>query len=400
MLIPAAASLWPTILAPLVAFAGGLVALALSGRAEALRLRGRHRAEEQRKLQTLIGTYHGRLVEAAVDWDRRMTQLYASRKDLERTGATDGAVSVMEGYLEDSTYFEHPDPVLRTYGKFSLRDQYFFRSFVFRFVSLCALARSFESQAVFIDAQVARATDFGFLKYTKAFLWAITTTDLPFEDAFPSYDHIPSDYLRPVLDSCYQSGAASASGADAPVVESPTLTLDLARLDMLIDRERRSVTNTRQRRQARRVVMGATSSSDASDGQAQPRGDGQHEADDDTVHEGFGRILMLVNGLRKPNADYSRLAWDRLCVLHLLTLGFLDEFGYQWQRPSKNALSDAVVHITDVRTLVGLEKAMAAPLALARRDARSVHLFTRRRRAAKRIQQLLERRRVKLQATE
>jgi hypothetical protein len=210
MIIAASTPVWLSVVAPVLAFVATLIALALTGRVETLRLRSQHRSEEQRKLRALIGEYHGRLLEATVDWDRRMSQMYDSRERLEVAGeATPGTISKLEEYVEDEPGYGHYDPVIRIYGKFCKRDEYFFRSFAYRLVSLCVLARQFESEAFFIDSQVARPADFQFLKYAKSFLWAMTTADLPYKEAFPSWDHIPSDYLRPVLDSCYHPLDAS-----------------------------------------------------------------------------------------------------------------------------------------------------------------------------------------------
>src|SRR3954469_11296577 len=63
----------------LTAVVGGIVtlgALLLSGRAEALKLRSQYRWKERAELRALIGDFHGRMLETAIDWDRRMWQLY------------------------------------------------------------------------------------------------------------------------------------------------------------------------------------------------------------------------------------------------------------------------------------------------------------------------------------
>lgn len=115
-----AASTWSTVIAPSITLAAALVAVGSVGWAETRRLRSRHRYEERRKLQALIGRYRARLLEAAVDWDRRMEQLYASREELgeREPRASPDKLSSQEDFLNDSRFFGHPDPVLRTYGKF------------------------------------------------------------------------------------------------------------------------------------------------------------------------------------------------------------------------------------------------------------------------------------------
>ena len=39
-------------------------------------LKQEHQQKQRERLQDLIGEYHGRMLEAAVDWDRRMSQFY------------------------------------------------------------------------------------------------------------------------------------------------------------------------------------------------------------------------------------------------------------------------------------------------------------------------------------
>lgn len=172
-----AASIWSTVIAPLVTLTAAVVAVGSVGWAETRRLRSQHHHEERRKLQALIGRYRARLLEAAVDWDRRMEQLYASRDELAERAPRPSpeARSTQEDFLNDNIFYGHPDPALRIYGKFCNREEYVFRSYVYRFLALCAIARKFEAEAFFIDHHVARREDFEFLKYAKSLLWAPTT---------------------------------------------------------------------------------------------------------------------------------------------------------------------------------------------------------------------------------
>jgi hypothetical protein len=123
-----------------------------------------------------------------------MVQLYRSRDDFDRDDGSPNGVSQIERYLEDKGFL-NPDPVIRVYGKYCSPREYLFRSYVYRLVALGAIARKFESQAFYIDSQFAHPKDFEFLKFSKAFLWALTTSDLP-DDSFPGQDHIPNDELR------------------------------------------------------------------------------------------------------------------------------------------------------------------------------------------------------------
>jgi hypothetical protein len=116
------------------ALLGGAVTLLvtmLTGRTEALKLRSQYRHKERTKLRELIGDFHGRMLETAVDWDRRMWQLY-----------TDDGRWLHE---EDG---RHVGP-----ASYADREQYMPRSYVFRFLSRCAIARKFETQALYIDSR-------------------------------------------------------------------------------------------------------------------------------------------------------------------------------------------------------------------------------------------------------
>ena|SRR3984885_9643982 len=356
-MLPGTASIWTSAIAPILTFIAAVVAVASAGWTEARRLRSRHRYEERHKLQSLISEYRGRMLEAAVDWDRRMVQLYRSREDFERDGGTPDGVSQIEGYLEDKGFL-NPDPVIRVYGKYCHPREYLFRSYVYRLVALGAIARKFESQAFYIDSKFAHPEDFEFLKFSKAFLWALTTSDLP-DDSFPGQDHVPNDELRPILDSCSR---ATVDGELDSASEPRSVVFDLPRLDVLITSERQAV---QERLQKERPAYATLQVEDESETESEPPA--PETLDYDYTPEGFGKILQLINGLRKPQATGEvppRLIWDRLCVLHLLTMAFIDEFGYRWQAHTRVDLTQAVGHITDRRTISGLHDALGSPLAL------------------------------------
>ena len=50
-------------------------------------------------------------------------------------------------------------------------------------------------------------------------------------------------------------------------------------------------------------------------------------------------------------------------LLHLLTMAFIDAFGYSWQAHTRDDLDQAVEHITDTRTINGFDDALRSPLA-------------------------------------
>lgn len=49
---------------------------------------------------------------------------------------------------------------------------YYFRSWAYRFLNFIAMTRLFEKEAIFIDSKIAEKSDLDFIKYVKAFGWA------------------------------------------------------------------------------------------------------------------------------------------------------------------------------------------------------------------------------------
>jgi hypothetical protein len=142
-------------------------------------LRKQHEQDERRKLRELISTYKGRMLEAALDWDRRAAQLY------------DG----------------HYDDLCPPHEKRLDREQYYFQSVVFRFLQLMAISRRFEGEAFYIEPSIAEEKDFDLLRYAKGFLWVAIHAEITPDDGLPGIDHFRSDALRPLLDVCYSESA-------------------------------------------------------------------------------------------------------------------------------------------------------------------------------------------------
>jgi hypothetical protein len=63
----------PAVVAAAITVGGGAF---LTYRYGLRKLRDEYEMEQQRELRKLMGEYTGRMLEAAVDWDRRMMQLY------------------------------------------------------------------------------------------------------------------------------------------------------------------------------------------------------------------------------------------------------------------------------------------------------------------------------------
>jgi hypothetical protein len=251
--------------------------------------------EQQRELRALMGRYTGRMLEAAIDWDRRMMQLYeyaesaADNKDdpdfnwhmmcpgwwLRLGDDGDGSPSAVAQYRRDPEY-------------------YFYLSVVFRFLSLLAIARRFEAQAFYIDARHVKnhQNELYFLRYAKSFLWAMTYSGLSPDDGFPGADHFISDKFRPMLDLCYKKLGQSRS--EAPQGQP---IFDWDRFLALLQRK-----------------------SESARGKFDPAID---------------QVLEFFDELRP--VDYApdsrkRRRWERLICLHLLTLNFIATFGYPWQQ--------------------------------------------------------------------
>jgi hypothetical protein len=280
----------PVLAALVTALLGGcaaVIAILLTGRAEALKLQSQYRHKERTQLRELIGDFHGRMLEAAVDWDRRMWQLYAD----------DGRWLRKENGQDLDT------------AEYMRGEQYLFRSYVFRFLSLCAIARKFETKALYIDAQkdIARKPDLDFYKYAKALLWSMTHADLTPQDGMPGRDHFPNDQFRPLLDLCYRQNGdglpTMIAGDDEDVI-----------FDFL------------------RFGAFATRVTDLPDDATQEWHD-------------MRKTFDYFNRLQRDDFDTDgqpRYRWDRLVVLHLLAIGFIDTFGYEWQGYDDERIETAV----------------------------------------------------------
>jgi hypothetical protein len=140
-----------------------------------LQLRRQHEQEQRRELYKLISDYHGRVLEAALDWDRRAVQIYRGSYD-----------------MLDPPDHKRDDP-----------DQYYYQSVVFRFLQLMSVARRFEAEAFYFDARIADDRDFDLLRYAKAFLWVMIHSEISPDDGLRNLDHFRSDAFRPLLDLCY-----------------------------------------------------------------------------------------------------------------------------------------------------------------------------------------------------
>jgi hypothetical protein len=339
----AAAPSWLTYVTALSALAVALFTFLVGPYTEVRKLRGQRGESERQKLRELIEKYHARLLEAAVDWDRRMHQLYEHEPVTPRRG---------EPYPKRSPDDPHAHALSHLRGvDFLEADQYLFRSYVFRFLALCALARKFEAEAFYIDAQYARRQDLDFLKFTKALLWAMTTSDIS-ADEFPGQSHFPNDQFRPLLDRCYRT---LRDGLPHVVDggEQREVIFDLAFLHELVEGERRFLYGDDHRERKTLKRRAAHRNGDGEDA------DAWLEEGDLSTPGDLHKVLAYFDGVHRDteyNKQEQRLRvhrWDRLCVLHLLVMAFINEFGYEWQVSGPDKLQRAVDQIVDPRTAGG-----------------------------------------------
>jgi hypothetical protein len=280
------------------------------------KLNDEYEMEQQRELRQLMGKYTGRMLEAAVDWDRRMMQLYEywtkpyqdpPPQDYDEDDPDIGWHMMcpgMSGRPRErwparavATCLRREDRLEREWFAQARRnpEEYFYLSVVFRFLSLLAIARRFEAEAFYLDARHLEnhAQELYFLRYAKGFLWAMTHSGLSPHDGMPARDHFLSDKLRPMLDLCYKDFGP----ADSKAPEGQPI-FDWGRFLALIDRK----TDKKN----------------------------EYDPDINQLLEFFYQ-LRPVDYTKDGNKIVKRRRWERLVCLHLLTLNFIATFGFPWQ---------------------------------------------------------------------
>jgi hypothetical protein len=160
-------------------------------------------------------------------------------------------------------------------------------------MNVCALVRQLETEAVLLDARIAKKEDFVFLNYAAALHWVMTDVAL-FEglayDSFDQTDHFFSDSYREYCDACLQEGVFVSLGQFS----------ELLRGDL------------------RKKLM---------------------------------PVLRYFDGL---NPNEARLRWDRLVAFHLLLLAFINSFGYERQHTDQEKFTYVAKQIGNARVLKNL----------------------------------------------
>jgi hypothetical protein len=180
----------PTVTAALVAAAVTLVGLLLGGlwldrRAHREDLAAQYRHNQRRDLQTLLGRYHGGLLDYATSWNYRVLNFFEN---------------VGEDWLKRE-------------GVYRDESHYYFHSSVYRFLALLGLAQRFESEQIFIDARFVDDRELEFVKFVKAFHWVMSDVAL-FKgldyDKDTGSDHFTSDRLRAICEAFAELPVAEA----------------------------------------------------------------------------------------------------------------------------------------------------------------------------------------------
>lgn len=219
--------------------------------------------EQQREIRALIGRYHGRLLRTTFSLHGRMQNLYRNQD---------------RGWLEIG-------------GDFG-RCGYYFESMVYRYLSVFALVRQFELEAIYLDARLARPEDFTFMNYLSALSLCATQVELFGElpyDVSHCTDHFYADSLRSWAES------------------------------MCSDGELQSFDAFRQRIPLDSAALSA--------------------------------LLAFFDGLRRGE---GRLRWDRLVALDLVLMAFINRFGYPTQQSSVEEFKRACNQIEHQDVLTGL----------------------------------------------
>ena len=137
--------------------------------------------EQRKELRAKIGSYHGRLLEAATSLNYRLGQIYKKRD---------------KDWLDVNGDYTKGWP-----------DHYFFNSTIYRFMAFVALANRFEREAIYIDSRIANDTDRLFVFYITALRWTLSSAGL-FEgldyDDDKATDHFFTDHLRRMCGSVWK----------------------------------------------------------------------------------------------------------------------------------------------------------------------------------------------------
>ncbi|HVM94542.1 MAG TPA: hypothetical protein VMT67_17095 [Terriglobales bacterium] len=179
-------------------------------------------------------------------------------------------------------YRNHDKGWLDAHGRYKETGYYHF-SFVYRFLNLFTLLRQFEREAVLIDTRIAERKDLDFVKFGKALSWAICDVAL-FENLEYDSTYATDHFFK---DDLREICDACMTGETFPGHE-----------------QLRAILNSRV---------------------------------------GSDKIHRFFDGLQK---DENRFRWDRIVVVDLLLMAFVNTFGYDMQQSTEAKFVEAASQAT------------------------------------------------------
>jgi hypothetical protein len=188
-------------------------------------------------------------------------------------------------------YQNHDKGWLDAYGRYDSNCGYYLLSFCHRTMSLFCLVRQFEAEAVYLDSRIAHKDDFAFMNYLEILNWAMTDVAL-FEGL--SYDStLQVDHFFSDRLRAYCDSCIESNG--------------IITHDALAERIR--------------------------------------------TDRSLDGILQFFDGLTK---NESRLRWDRVVILHLLLMCFINRFGYKTQYSTTEQLRQVAGKLNNKQVLTNL----------------------------------------------
>lgn len=168
---------------------------------------------------------------------------------------------------------------------------YYLLSTVHRFLALCTFCRRLEGEALYLDARIAVQDDFDFLRFSSAILWVMTDIEV-----FEGVEYDKSEATDHFFSDNLRRYCDSCVAAEA------FISLEALEQRVVSDR-------------------------------------------------GLDDVIHFFVGLSR---DEKRLRWDRIVALHLVTVAFIDTFGYPEQRSTDAQWRQIALHLRHREVLSNL----------------------------------------------
>jgi len=189
-------------------------------------------------------------------------------------------------------YQNHDKGWLEANGRFDTNCGYYLLSFVHRTLDFFTLIRQFEGEAVYLDARIAHKDDFIFMNYLDSLYWAMTDVAL--------YDGVKYDST---LQKDHFFSDRLRAYCDLCISPTGFISHDALSEKIKIDRS-------------------------------------------------LDGILQFFDGLTK---NESRLRWDRIVILHLILMCFINRFGYKTQYSKVNQMQEVATQLNNHQILSNLQ---------------------------------------------